>query len=170
MSTGYDIKVRISEIASDLEDGKSRQDIADEYMEKWSVSERTMKRYFAFANDILASHMYRRDVLLDAIRAEHIDECIDNTMRSTLELEARLCTIAEGAIELERKIHTKDGVVEVKQKPSYTNMLYAIDRILRMRGCYDAKLRKAEAPQPPMKFVYHKKEDMEIAKKILNMK
>jgi hypothetical protein len=166
MSTGYEIKTRISEIASDLEDGKPRQEVIKEYCEKWGVCERTLKRYMAFASDLLASRMDRRDVLLDAMRAEYIDECMEKTMRTTLELEARLCEIAEGAIELERKVHTRTGIVDVKQKPSYTNMLYAIDRILRMRGCYDAKARKANEPHPQMKIVLHNQKDYDLVKKM----
>ena len=166
MSTGYEIKNRISEIASEMEEGKPRQELIKEYCEKWSVCERTLKRYMAFASDLLANRMDRRDVLLDAQRAEYIDECMEKTMRTTLELEARLCEIAEGAIELERKVHTRNGMVDVKQKPSYTNMLYAIDRILRMRGCYDAKARKIGEPHPEMKIVLHSKEDYDIAKKM----
>jgi len=153
MATQHEMSLRIRELADKLEEGLPREEMMREFTGKWSVSERTIARYMIFANDILSHRLNEREAVLDVMRSEALAEDIENTLRSTLELEARLCAIAEGNLETERTVHTRQGVVKVMQKPTYSEILRAIDRLLKMRGCYSIKTKNLLSPQPMIKLV-----------------
>jgi len=153
MATKHEMSLRINDIAERLEEGIPRAEVMREFAGKWGVSERTIERYMIFANDILSHRLNEREAVLDAMRSEAITESIETTLRSTIELEARLCAIAEGLIEVERTVHTREGVIKVMQKPGYSEILRAIDKILKMRGCYSIKAKSVLSPQPVIKLV-----------------
>ncbi len=135
MSTRSQIELRIREVAADIEGGWSRNEIIKRFTEKWGVSPHTIERYLYFADDIITNRLKKREDMLDIMRAEHLAVGMEK-LRSTTELEARLCAIAESETDVEKTISTKEGMVTVKQKPDFNHILRAIDRVLKMRGCY----------------------------------
>jgi hypothetical protein len=143
MSKRIELNIRIAEIARRLEDGDTRKKLVEEYTVKWSVSEHTVDCYLALARDVIAGKMKDEEAAIEAARGDAIAEAIENGLISTLELEARLCAIAMGDAETERVIQTKKGPETIKCKPTARERMIAINMLMRMRGNYDTKQRKA---------------------------
>jgi hypothetical protein len=150
MSKRIELNIRIAEIARRLEDGDTRKKLVEEYTVKWSVSEHTVDRYLALARDVIAGKMEDEEAAIEAARGDAIAEAIENGLISTLELEARLCAIAMGDTETERVIQTKKGPETIKCKPTARERMIAINMLMRMRGNYDPKVRKAIASRTPI--------------------
>lgn len=163
MSTRFEIDSRIDEIADDLEEGIPRKQLVEDYTAKWGVSQHTVERYIQFAGDILSQRMSKRDHMLDIVRCEQISESLEK-MRTTTELEIKLCNIADGDIEVEKSVHTKSGMVKVQQKPDFNHIIRSIDKILRMRGRYNPKIIESEKPVV-MKYYFKDKETMQMVQR-----
>jgi len=129
-----------------LEQGRSRESIIKEYGDRWNASDRTIDRYIAFAKDIVANKMELRDALVEAMRADVIVAEAEKWLKSNLELEARLCSIIEGTLETEKVVEDEKGKRVVRMKPTHADVIRAIDKLCKIRGMYDPKIRKANQP------------------------
>lgn len=166
MSHRAELNQRINEIAECLEAATSCKEIIETYTAKWNAGERTIKRYIALAQDIVAGRMQRSEALLEAARAEAIAETTEQWMRSSLELEARLCAIAEGQLETEKIINTGNGLMTIMVKPTYHEMIRAIDTLLRLRGNYNPKLHTIESGPVIFKIQVKTQEEAEWLKSV----
>jgi hypothetical protein len=147
MSNQIEKEQRIRRVAILMEQGHSRENIIAEYAEKWSVTDRTIDRYIAFAKDIVASKMDLRDSLIEALRADIIATDVEKWLKSNLEIEARLCSIMEGTLETEKVTENEKGEKKItRSKPSHSEIIRAIDKLCKMRGMYDPKVRKSKRP------------------------
>ena len=148
MSNTTEMKLRISEVAEQLEKGHSRESIINEFAERWNVNPRTIDRYIAFAKDLVAGKMEKKDVLIEALRADIIAEEAEKWLRSNLEIETRLCAIIEGAVEAQIVYEGKDGEKKVtRRSASVADIIRAIDRLCKIRGMYPQKKEKPKAEQ-----------------------
>src|ERR1700722_6448120 len=102
MSNQIEIKQRIRNIAEQLENGCKSNEIISNCSTQWKLSERTVERYIALAKDIVIGKMDSMDALIEAMRGTVIAEEAEKNLRSNLELEARLISIIEGDIEVEK--------------------------------------------------------------------
>lgn len=159
MSNQVELSQRITEIAERLEAGASNKEITETYTAKWNAGERTIHRYIALAKDIVAGHMQKAEALLEAARADIIAESTEKWMRSSLELEARLCAIAEGEVETEKIINTGKGLVNVMTKPTYHEMIRAIDTLMRLRGNYNPRTRSGRSGPVILKVMVKSQEE-----------
>src|ERR1700757_900029 len=96
------MRLKISEIAGKIESGATPAKILKEYMPKWGLSRRAIERYMALANDIVLRDMKKREAIIETVRADIIAGEAERWLKSTLELEARLCAIVAGKIQFER--------------------------------------------------------------------
>ncbi|HTB06116.1 MAG TPA: hypothetical protein VK806_04110 [Bacteroidia bacterium] len=167
MCTRLELNARITEISGKLEEGIERKEILHHYTATWNVTERTVERYVALACDVLAGHMQQKEAIMEAIRAEAITEATEKWMRSSLELEAKLCAIADGEFEQEKLVRTKEGFVKVPCKPSLREMIYAIDKLWKMRGNYDPKIMDIPAKHRPVQIIVDSEKEKELVERIL---
>jgi len=132
-----EVQLKISELATRLENGADVSALMLEYMPKWNISERTMNRYMALAKDVVSGMLKRREAALEAMRGEVIMREAEEGLKSTLELEAKLCAIIDGLIDMEKVTSNKEGVERTtKRKPSIKEIIDAIDILLKLRGMY----------------------------------
>ena len=116
-------------------------------MPKWSLSRRSVERYIAFATDVVSRRMKRREAVVESVRADIIAREAETWLKSNLELEARLCAIISGKVQFERAVRTSKGIENVKCHPTCTEVINAINLLLKLRGVYkaaDGKIDPAE--------------------------
>lgn len=162
MSMRVELNERIFEVSQQLEKGVKRKEILSLYAAKWNVTERTVERYVALACDVVAGHLQQKEAVMEAIRTEAIEEAMEKWMRSSLELEAKLCAIADGEFEQEKLVHTKEGFIKVPCKPNLREMIYAIDKLWKMRGNYDPKNRHTPERDKPVQIIVSSEEDKKM--------
>lgn len=136
MSNQVQLQNRIRVIADELEQGISNAEISARYCPLWSVSEVTVKRYIALAKDIVMGRMRNMDAVIEAARGDAVAEEAVNSLRSGIELEARLVSIIEGGLEVSRVVTGPRGTTETQNKPALYQVLRAIDMIWKRRGYY----------------------------------
>ncbi|MGP8216922.1 MAG: hypothetical protein ACLQQ4_15250 [Bacteroidia bacterium] len=138
MRNQTELKARLNAVAESLEQGNSSAEIISTYTAQWDAGERTIERYIALAKDMVAGRLQKRDAVIEAVRCEAVAEAAEKWLKSNLELEAKLCEIVDGKLEAEKLIYTGNGVLHEKCKPSHRDIIYAIDKLWKMRGCYFA--------------------------------
>ena len=147
MCTKTELYLRIDEIAGQFEDGLTRQEIIEKGIAKWAVTERTVERYLAFARDVIAGRMKKKEAVIEAMRSEAIADAVETWLKSDLEIEARLCEIIEGQVEGRRIIESKNGDVKItRYNASPADIIRAIDKLWKVRGRYNANVIAAEKP------------------------
>jgi hypothetical protein len=130
MSNSIDIKNRVHIIACELEQGTSSEEIRKKYLPYWGVSERTMRRYFAFACDELRKQFKDLDALIEAQRGAFIEDNIE-IFRSKTELLAMLFKIMDSGIESEKISVGPIGTTVVKSRISLGELRRTIDFFMK---------------------------------------
>ena len=161
-----EVQLKIAELVTKLEGGAEVSALMLEYMPKWNLAERTMNRYIALAKDIVAGRLKKREAVLEAIRGDAIIREAEEGLKSTLELEAKLCAIVDGLVEMEKVTSTKDGVDRTtKRKPSVKEIIDAIDILLKLRGMYKP-LDERETVNLPTPIIVNSERDKKIIESI----
>lgn len=106
------------------------------FIHLWGVSRRSIERYIVFAQDLVARRMQRRERIVESVRADIIAREAETWLKSTLELEARLCAIVSGKVVFEKTLKRGKEVQQVETKPTCSEVINAIDILLRLRGAY----------------------------------
>jgi len=115
MSTHAKIKSRTIELSQRLEAGATPEELLKEYSQKWNCSERTIYRLLAFAYDMVAGKILNPEQVLNIVRSEAIAEVFENNLLSSLELEAKLCRLAEREdLPARERIHAILGILRVR--------------------------------------------------------
>ncbi len=136
MNHKTEYQLKITELARKLESGWSTSQILKEYMPKWGLSSRSIERYLAFARDLVASRMKKREAVIESVRADIIAHEAETWLKSNLELEARLCAIVSGKVEFDKIVRDGKEITTVKCRPSCAEVINAIDLLLKMRKVY----------------------------------
>ena len=145
MRENITLKLRIDELAEKLESGIDTPDVMQEYMPQWNVSKRTIERYIKLAKDKVAGRLKLREAVIEEVRDEIITREAEQWLKSTLELEAKLCAIVEGGIEMKSEVLSRNGEVKtLTRKSSVKEIIDAIDLLLKLRGMYKIKPEKQE--------------------------
>jgi len=144
MNHKIEYRLKITELARKLESGWSTADVMKEYIPKWGVTSRSIERYLAFARDLVASRMKKREAVIESVRADIIAEEAETWLKSNLELEARLCAIITGRVEFDKIVKEGKEITTVKCHPSCTEVINAIDLLLKLRRAY----KDADVNQP----------------------
>jgi hypothetical protein len=166
MTGRIEVQLKIAELATKLEDGADVSTLMLEYMPKWNIAERTIRRYIALAKDIVAGRLKKREAVLEAIRGDTIIREAEEGLKSTLELEAKLCAIVDGLVEMEKVTSNKDGTDRItKRKPSVKEIIEAIDILLKLRGMYRPE-DKRQADFMPVPIIVHSERDKQIVESI----
>ncbi|HXP49713.1 MAG TPA: hypothetical protein VN922_07165 [Bacteroidia bacterium] len=159
--------LKITEIAERLEKGWTTSQITKEYTGKWGVSARTVDRYIAIAKDLATSRLKRRDRIIEAVRADIIAKESEDWLKSTLELEARLCAIISGKIEFKRKMKKGSETQTVLVTPSCMEVINAIDLLLKMRGMYRPVDQRGPIVDPIVNIVVDNEEQKKMIERMI---
>jgi len=172
MSNSIQLETRIRAIAEELEKGISTTEIVQHYASKWNMEESTLFRYITLAKDIVVKRMNDNESVLEALRGTVVAEEYAEKLRSNLELEAKVVSLIEGDMEVEKIISKKDGVTEVRSKPSRNLTLKAIDLLWKRKGAYikkrDDKDEKSEEFIRPVIKVQNE-EQKGLVERIMNL-
>ena len=159
MNHKIEYRLKITELARKLESGWSTADVMKEYMPKWGLTSRSIERYLAFARDLVASRMKKREAVIESVRADIIAEEAETWLKSNLELEARLCAIVAGKVEFDKTVRNGKEFTSVKCHPSCTEVITAIDLLLKLRRAY----KDTSANQPNVIEIVVDNEEERIA-------
>jgi hypothetical protein len=157
MGQRIEFKLRVSEIAEKIEEGLSTAEILKTYMQQWSLSRRSIERYMVLAQDLVSRRMQKRERVVESIRADIIAREAETWLKSNLELEARLCAIISGKVVFEKTLKQGKGIQQVKTYPTCTEVINAIDILLKLRGVYKVADIKNDDP-PVFKIVVENEE------------
>jgi hypothetical protein len=121
---------RISDIASMLEQGLERKEICEKLLKTAKVSKGTIDREIKEAKTILSERNKQKEVIRQEQVSTTLKESINEALLSDLELEAILCKIATGNLEIQEWIKGKPIIRGVTP----TEITNAIDKIYKKRG------------------------------------
>ncbi len=172
MTNKIEIQKRIEKVAGYLENGKTCSEIIRLCTTEYKVSERTAERYIAYSRDIVMDRMEDKNAMIEIMRGEIIADEAEQYLRSNLELEAKLISIIEGELRTEKLISGSDGKTsEIKQPPSYSTILKAIDMIWKKRGAYrQPKVLEKNSTQNLMPtIVVENEEAKKVVETIMNL-
>ncbi len=136
---------RILEVALWIEKGESYSSITKEFCERWSLSDRTIRRYLAVAREVVADRISKGKSILDNVRKQLIEEEVKRQLPGNSEIEKMLWEIAKGEIEIIKIVNTKNGLEPVSCKANFTHRLQALDKIWKMR-CKEPKGANSDSP------------------------
>lgn len=166
MSQKIEFKLRVTEIAEKIEEGYTAVEIIKAYMQKWSLTRRSLERYIVLAQDLVARRMQRRERVVESVRADIIAREAEIWLKSNLELEARLCAIVSGKVVFEKVIRNGREVQQVKTRPTCTEVINAIDLLLKLRGVYKTADAKNDDKQP-LELVVKDEKEKQLANSII---
>ena len=96
---------------------------------KWKCTERSMQRYIAKAKDDLTDALFNKEKYLNFVREEALNEDFEQNLKSTLEIEMMLCSLA------------------FNENTPVPNRISAAQTLLRMRGKEKITVAKTENPE-----------------------
>ncbi len=121
---------RILDIVSMLEKGLERKQILQKLAKTCKVSARTLDNETKEAKTILAERNKKKEQIRQDQTEQELKESLSEAIKSDLELEAILCTIATGSIKIEEIIA---GDAVLRGVTPY-EQISAIDKIFKKRG------------------------------------
>lgn len=131
---------RILDIALMLEKGLERKEILQELSKNFKVSSRTIDSEIKEAKNIVSERNKQRENIRQEKTSQALKDELNKALKSDLELEAHLCKIAFGEIEVEDKQQSDQfGLTTFKRKPTASEMTKAIDVLFKKRGVYVTK-------------------------------
>jgi len=161
MGQKLDFKARVSDITDLLEEGWTSVAIIKKYMPEWGLTRRSIERYIVFAQDIVARRMQKRENIIEAVRADIIAKEAESWLKSNLEIEARLCAIISGKLVFDKTLKKGQETQHVKTYPTCTEVINAIDILLKLRGVYKAADAKRDDP-PIFKIIVRNEEEKRL--------
>ena len=120
----------ILDIASMLEQGMNRKAILQKVAKTCKASARTLDDYIKAAKKIVAERNEQKEKLRMEQTEQSLKEALNEAIKSDLELEAILCTIATGNLKVEEIVAGKAIIREVTPY----EQISAIDKIFKKRG------------------------------------
>lgn len=121
---------RITDIVSMLEQGMERKAILQKLAKSCKASARTLDNEIKSAKEIVSERNKQREEVRLTTTAETIKEAVKGALLSDLELEAILCKIAAGKMEVEQVFG--ENVILREVTPS--EIVNAIDKLFKKRG------------------------------------
>jgi hypothetical protein len=159
MKKQSEIFVRVNAIAEYLEKGETTGEVLKEFMGRWNISKRTVEGYLAMAKEQLSDRNKTKQEVMELVRKDAIAKAQEQII-SDIELEAQLCAIIKGELELEKKI-SHDGVEKViKYKPTHFDIILAIDKLWKKRGSYPVEKKQVENQTLVLQYNLQKPEDI----------
>jgi hypothetical protein len=125
-------QIRIDEIVSMLEQGMETKDILRKITENYGIGKSSVEKYIKEAKVIHSERNKQREEVRLSVTTEVLKNELNEAIISDMELEAILCTIAKGNIEVEEIIRGQAVLRNVL--PS--EQIGAIDKLFKKRGTY----------------------------------
>jgi hypothetical protein len=125
-------QIRIDEIVSMLEQGMETKDILRKITENYGIGKSSVEKYIKEAKVIHSERNKQREEVRLSVTTEVLKNELNEAILSDMELEAILCTIAKGNIEVEEIIRGQAVLRNVL--PS--EQIGAIDKLFKKRGTY----------------------------------
>lgn len=123
---------RIDSIVSMLEKGMERKDILQTLAKSCKASARTLDSELKEAKLIVSKRNEQKEKIREAVTEEEYKEVVKGQIVSDSELEAILCKIATGNMEVEEFIKG----VPILRGVTPSEQIQAIDKIYKKRGVY----------------------------------
>ncbi len=131
-----DIKSKVSQLAIELANGKSRKDLLATYGEMWQHSPRTMDRYLKDAQDEADTiRQETKNAIMDANMME-VKKGFKGRIISKLEKQDKLRQIIEGTLLAPKVIIIKGQAKTIQVKPDHQDIMKAMDIDNKMQGDY----------------------------------
>jgi hypothetical protein len=137
-----DLEMRVGAITESLEKGESAKAIMAEFTKRWQVSERTVKTCIALARGRIGERNKMKQAIIEEVRKEAIAKAAKEGIISDMELEAQLCKIAMGELEITKTVIQNGEEKKIKCKPTPFDMVLAIDKLWKKRGSYPIENNK----------------------------
>ena len=140
---------RVDEISELLLDGWERIKIVQLYSKKYKITYRQVDKYIKEAKEIASKKQQNNIELINNLRSEEIQKAVKNDIISDLEIEAKLCKIIKGELEIDDWFSTKDGPISIKRKPNHSDITKAADLLFKKRGSYATEKLEIMNITPP---------------------
>ena len=141
MSVNPKKDIIIAELVADMDFGVTREQALASTHKKWQTTTRTFDRYWQLAKQIYSDE-------IEALRAARLDvkiaaevEKVNSEIMDKNERMRVLTQMANGTLQVQRNVVTKDGVLTVLALPDYADRKAAIAELNKMDGEY-APVRK----------------------------
>jgi pyruvate-formate lyase-activating enzyme len=130
--------VHIEFIKDLLRKGKKRNEILSTFVKRWQgMSERSIDRRIKEATK--AFELELKDIEAETTKSTAKEvEARKMKILSVLDRQEILTKIANGELEVEQVIVTKDGIKKIKVKPSHNDIKSSIAELNKMDGSYAA--------------------------------
>lgn len=136
-------QIRVLEIANLLESGKERKDILQIFSEKYNAKPRTVDNLLKAGREIVAERNLEREKTRVEVMTATVTEAAQEAIISDMEIEAILCKIVTGGIEVEEVLR---GECIVRGVTPF-EMIAAADKLWKKRGTYAAE-KKIDITEP----------------------
>lgn len=160
------LQFKITQITEKLEKAWTSIEIIKYYSQHWDVSTRTVERYIALAKDILSTNLKNREKVIDAVRADIIASEAETWLKSNMELEARLCAIITGKVRFRKTMKKGSNMQDVFAYPSCSDVISAIDVLLKLRGVYKSVPTRI-TENNPMRIIVDNESEKKIVENII---
>ncbi len=161
-----DLEMRIGAITERLEKGDNAKAIMQEFARRWEVSERTVKTCIALARERMTEHNKMKQAIIEEVRKEVIAKAAKEQLISDIELEAQLCAIAMGELEIVKTVIQNGVEKTVKCRPTPFDMVLAIDKLWKKRGSYPIEKQQAENQTLILQYNLQKPEDIKYIENV----
>jgi hypothetical protein len=131
----------INEMISDIDFGMDRGEVMARFVAEWHLSTRTFDRYWQAAKKQFEEEQNQIKLERQDIKVAAISERTEYRVMSKAERMNVLSQMADGTLQVQRNVVTKDGVMVILALPDYNDRKAAIAELNKMDGEY-APIRK----------------------------
>jgi hypothetical protein len=131
----------INEMISDIDFGMDRGEVRARFVAEWQLSTRTFDRYWQSAKKQFDEEQNQIKLERQDIKIAAISERTEYRVMSKAERMNILSQMADGTLQVQRNVVTKDGVMVILALPDYNDRKAAIAELNKMDGEY-APVRK----------------------------
>lgn len=131
----------INEMISDIDFGLDRSAVMARFVAEWQLSTRTFDRYWQSAKKQFEEEQMQIRLERQDIKVAAKVEQVEHRIMAKSERMSILTQMADGTLQVQRSVPTKDGVLTFLALPDYNDRKAAIAELNKMDGEY-APLRK----------------------------
>ena len=136
-------QIRVLEAATLLESGKERKDILQIFSEKYDAKPRTVDNLLKAAREIVAERNVERERTRVEVMTATVTEATQEAIISDMEIEAILCRIITGHMDVEEMLRGEP----ILRSVTPFEIIAAADKLWKKRGTYAAE-KKLDVTEP----------------------
>ncbi len=128
--------------------------------ESMGLSRSAFYRLKPKALEIVQERLKERSKIIAEVTNSEVIEAAKNGLKSDLEIEAHLCKIALGELDVEETTNSEQfGLTTFKRKPTPSEMSKAADLLFKKRGSYAAEKHDIKSDIPVLQFNFPNAKD-----------